>query len=104
MARLLGCLLLVFAACGLARADVEVAPPPRPKEVAKKSFGPRSTPAASLPKDAMPLTGLSPAKPAFEACEYRYGVGTTNAKCQAGSASFKTTGGSSSSWPESRSR
>ena len=82
MTRLVAALLL-SAACGVASADVEVAPPPRPKEVAKKSFGPRSTPAANLPKDAMPLTGLSPAKPAFEACEYRYGVGTTNAKCQA---------------------
>src|SRR5690349_13333250 len=89
MTRLLGCLLL-FAACSVAPAgDIEVAPPPRPKQppakaeppVAKKSFTPRSAPA--LPKDAMPLTGLSPSKPMFETCEYRYGVGTTNAKCQA---------------------
>ena len=91
MSRRLAC-LLAFAACGVATAadDIEVAPPPRPKVVAKSAapaetpkrpFGAR--PAAALPKDAMPLTGLSPSKPMFETCEYRYAVGTTNPKCQA---------------------
>jgi tetratricopeptide (TPR) repeat protein len=83
-------LLVLFAACGVASgADIEVAPPPRLKVVEKAvpaetpKRGPGARPAAALPKDAMPLTGLSPSKPMFETCDYRYGVGTTNAKCQA---------------------
>jgi len=31
----------------------------------------------------MPFTGLTPAKPMFDACLYRYGVGTSSRQCQA---------------------
>src|SRR5207244_4219037 len=31
----------------------------------------------------MPLTGLAPAKPMFDACVYRYPVGTSSKQCQA---------------------
>ena len=31
----------------------------------------------------MPLSGLAPAKPMFDACIYRYGVGTASPECQA---------------------
>ena len=64
---------VLAALCLAATAPAaEPAPPPREKVVAK-----------APPKDAMPLTGLSPAKPAFDACVYRYPVGTTNPQCQA---------------------
>jgi tetratricopeptide (TPR) repeat protein len=66
MTRLLGSLALL-AAVGAAPAS-DVAPQPRLKvPVAKK----------------MPLTGLTPAKPMFDACVYRYGVGTSSRECQA---------------------
>lgn len=65
--------LLAFALVSPATA-AEQAPPPRAKSH-------DATPAR--PKDAMPLTGLSPAKPMPEACVYRYPVGTTNERCQA---------------------
>ncbi|MBY0457174.1 MAG: hypothetical protein K2V38_07545 [Gemmataceae bacterium] len=44
-------------------ADREVAPPPRAAK--------------------MPLSGLTPARPMFDACVYRYPVGTTDPMCQA---------------------
>ncbi|VTU01413.1 tetratricopeptide domain-containing protein : Tetratricopeptide repeat domain protein OS=uncultured planctomycete GN=HGMM_F16E03C28 PE=4 SV=1 [Gemmataceae bacterium] len=68
MFRLTGCVasLLLVAPLALAKAPpVAVAPAPTPV----------------VPK--MPLTGLAPAKPMFDACVYRYGVGTANRECQA---------------------
>jgi tetratricopeptide (TPR) repeat protein len=61
-----GCssILLVFA-CFASAADL--APQPR---------------AVVPPVPKMPLTGLEPARPMFEACTYRYGVGTANRQCQ----------------------
>src|SRR6185436_19764945 len=35
------------------------------------------------PTPKMPLSGLVPAKPMFDACVYRYGVGTSSKECQA---------------------
>src|SRR5262249_20410598 len=69
-------------------------PPPRAKQdtppnlptpkgkgpLGRGSFLPKRPP---TPKDAMSLTGLSPAKPNAEACVYRYPVGTSNPTCQA---------------------
>ncbi|MBX9623864.1 MAG: tetratricopeptide repeat protein, partial [Gemmataceae bacterium] len=52
------------------------APPPRER-------GPAADAPAPRPKDAMRLTGLSPAKPALDACSYRYPVGTTSPRAQA---------------------
>jgi tetratricopeptide (TPR) repeat protein len=70
--------VLVFCA-GRTPADD---PYPPPKEKGKGGFfGKRNT--TPPPKDAMPLTQLSPARPAPEACVYRYPVGTTNPACQA---------------------
>jgi len=72
MSRLLGCLAVLLPAIGIARA-ADVAPPPREKAVVASTPAPKT----------MPLTGLTPAKPMFDACLYRYGVGTTNKQCQA---------------------
>ncbi|MDB5313120.1 MAG: hypothetical protein JWO38_7322 [Gemmataceae bacterium] len=87
MTRLLGSLIaisyLAFAAISPA---ADLAPPPRTKapDVAGTTSPPAPTPGPRTPpKDAMPLTGLAPAKPMFDACVYRYGVGTTNPQCQA---------------------
>lgn len=52
-------------------AAPEVAPPPR-EQATTNSQGPR-----------LSLSKLTPAKPMFDACLYRYGVGTTNPQCQA---------------------
>lgn len=71
MRRILGCLVGLFCAVWIAPA-ADVAPPPRAKLPVAKASGPK-----------MPLSGLAPAKPMFEACLYRYGVGTTNKQCQA---------------------
>jgi tetratricopeptide (TPR) repeat protein len=70
MMRLLGCLALLLVAVWMAPAS-EPAPPPREKVAV----------ALSAPK--MPLTGLTLAKPMFDACLYRYGVGTSSKQCQA---------------------
>ena len=77
--------LLLLALVGPATA-AEQAPPPRERAPAADAPGsPRTRNAAGTPrpKDAMPLTGLSPAKPAFDACVYRYPVGTSSPQCQA---------------------
>ena len=72
MMRLLGCPAFLFASLMLAPA-AEVAPPPRAK-----------TPVANTPTGPkMPITGLAPARPMFDACIYRYSVGTTSKQCQA---------------------
>jgi tetratricopeptide (TPR) repeat protein len=79
MTRLSGCLALVlglgFFSGGFTSArsprlsdDPDVAPPPR--EVVP-------------PVPKMPLTGLVAARPMFDACLYRYPVGTTSKDCQA---------------------
>jgi tetratricopeptide (TPR) repeat protein len=71
MMRLLGCPAFLFASLLLAPA-AEVAPPPRAKApVAAAPAGPK-----------MPITGMTTAKPMFDACVYRYSVGTTNKQCQ----------------------
>src|SRR5688572_22717173 len=80
MIRTLGCLSLVAAIAFLSRTDrsaAEDAPPPRAK-VAPASAAPTTPPA-----NRMPITGLAPAKPMFDACIYKYSVSTTNPQCQA---------------------
>lgn len=77
MKRLLGRLLPVLALFPASLATAaETAPPPRPKAapVPAKPAPPKT------PK--MPLTGLAPAKPALDACVYRYHVSTTSQQCQ----------------------
>jgi tetratricopeptide (TPR) repeat protein len=54
--------------------DLEVAPAPR-------ELPHLPSPAPDSPK--LPLSKLTSAKPMFEACQYRYGVGTSNSQCQA---------------------
>jgi hypothetical protein len=58
------CILVVALVPALAAA--EPAPQPRTKAEPK-----------------MPLSGLAPAKPMFDACNYHYGVGTASRECQA---------------------
>ena len=84
MTRLPGSVLLLLCLGTAAAPAADPAPPPRAKAKTPGAYAPGS-PAAQrpLPKDAMPITGLSPAKPMFDACVYRYAVGTTNPKCQA---------------------
>jgi tetratricopeptide (TPR) repeat protein len=79
MRRPLGCLTVLFTTVLLARGAVghQGADAPRSPEVAP---APR---AVVPPTPKMPLTGLAPAKPMFDACVYRYGVGTANKECQA---------------------
>lgn len=80
MIRTSGCLLLVTATLLLPRADstsAEQAPPPREKVIIPAPTVPLR------PTNAMPLTGLAPAKPMFDACIYGYHVSTTNPQCQA---------------------
>ena len=60
---------IIAASCLSLAATAEEAPLPRVK-----------TP-VEAPK--MPFSGLAPAKPMFDACIYRYGVGTSNPQCQA---------------------
>jgi hypothetical protein len=62
------CLFFVLLASPVMAA--EQAPAPRAKADAPAPF-------------KMPLSGLTPAKPMFDACLYRYGVGTSNPECQA---------------------
>src|SRR5262245_54957432 len=73
MRRSLGCSAVLLTAILLtttigAASPGEIAPPPR-------------LIVPPIPK--MPLTGLVSAKPMFDACVYRYGVGTANSECQA---------------------
>jgi hypothetical protein len=79
MIRTFGCLLLAAAITLLTRTESPSAEPaPLPREV--------KTPGANAPRpagDKMPLTGLAPAKPMFDACLYKYPVSTTNPQCQA---------------------
>ena len=80
MIRTFGCLLLVAALLLVPRADtpaIDVAPPPREKKIEPGADAPRP------PSNKMPLSGLTPAKPMFDACIYKYPVSTTNAQCQA---------------------
>jgi hypothetical protein len=81
MIRLSGCLLLLAALVLVPRAatSAEDAPAPRPKAAA-----PGTQPAAPPTSTAgkMPLTGLAPAKPMFDACLYKYHVSTTSEQCQ----------------------
>ncbi len=75
---------LVFSALlfgsHLTRADE--APAPRPKAPPVKVETPGANTPGS-PNQKMPLSGLAPAKPMFDACVYNYPVGTTNPQCQA---------------------
>ncbi|HEY1186886.1 MAG TPA: hypothetical protein VGE74_04470 [Gemmata sp.] len=68
MTRASGCFLAVMLLTPALAGAADVAPPPREKVV-------------SAPK--MPLSGLTPAKPMFDVCIYKYPVGTTNPTCQA---------------------
>jgi len=80
MIRTSGCLLLIAPLLLVPRADgspADAAPPPREKKV------PPSTDTRAEPSNTMPLTGLAPAKPMFDACVYKYPVSTTDAECQA---------------------
>jgi hypothetical protein len=84
MIRASSCLILLAALLLVPRANTsaaEDAPPPRPKPTGAAPPQPEPAPANTAGK--MPLTGLAPAKPMFEACIYRYHVSTTNEKCQA---------------------
>jgi Tfp pilus assembly protein PilF len=80
MTRLSGCslvlLLVLIGTTPGADDPIQVAPMPRAKE---PTPGPTPTPAGPR----MPLTGLAPAKPMFDACLYRYPVSTTSPECQA---------------------
>lgn len=67
MVRLIGCVALLLAATGAHAQPTPIAIAPAPTAVVPK----------------MPLTGLTRAKPMFDACVYRYGVGTANKECQA---------------------
>lgn len=74
---LFGCLLTlaIVTSVGLSSPDdPETAPPPR-------VIVPVSPPVPQTPR--LPLSKLTPAKPMFDACLYRYGVGTANPQCQA---------------------
>jgi tetratricopeptide (TPR) repeat protein len=82
MIRTAGCLLLVTAILLSPRADTlsaDAAPPPR----AKAAGAEQGADATRAPGPKMPLTGLAPAKPMFDACIYKYPVSTTSAQCQA---------------------
>ena len=73
MRRSLGCFAVLQTAVLLtttvgSASPADLAPPPR---------------AVVPPTPKMPLTGLAAAKPMFDACVYRYGVGTANKECQA---------------------
>lgn len=59
-------LLLSLPAIAPAAEEAPIPRPKAPPEAAK-----------------MPFSGLAPAKPMFDACIYRYGVGTSNPQCQA---------------------
>jgi tetratricopeptide (TPR) repeat protein len=75
MTRRLACLAVL---CLVSPIALAADPLPAPREKAAPA-----QPPAVVPKITMPLTGLTAAKPMFEACVYRYGVGTTNTQCQA---------------------
>ncbi|MBM3980356.1 MAG: hypothetical protein FJ304_08730 [Planctomycetes bacterium] len=74
-------LLVALALYPVARADD--APPPRAKVPAPNPPPVANTPGSPRANEKMPLSGLAPAKPMFEACVYNYPVGTTNPQCQA---------------------
>ncbi len=82
MIRSLGCLALLLVAVWLAPA-AEIAPPPREKNPGVNTPGSPSPGSPKPGEKKMPLTGLAPAKPMFDACIYRYGVGTSSKQCQA---------------------
>ena len=69
MRQICGCCAIILVVAFLApAADVaHVAPPPR---------------MVMSPTPKMQLTGLAPAKPMFDACVYRYSVGTANQECR----------------------
>ena len=77
MMRSTGCLLL--AAILIApRVAIAAEPAPAPRAKEKAPVAP-----ASGSSKKMPLSGLTPAKPMFDVCIYKYPVSTTNAQCQA---------------------
>src|SRR5579883_1330800 len=84
MIRTSSCLLLLAALVLVPQADTNSAEPaPQPR--ARKE--PPATPAKPgdirTPNATMPLTGLAPAKPMFDACIYKYHVSTPSEQCQA---------------------
>jgi hypothetical protein len=83
MTRTSGCLLLcaAFLATDPTGRAAELAPKPRATQPEPTATAPDAPPPRDVTK--MPLTGLAPAKPMFDACLYRYPVGTTSGECQA---------------------
>src|SRR5262245_6847614 len=81
MTRLLGCLVFLLGAVGTSGG---FAPPGSPDTPAVAPQPRLKAPVAVTPTEKkMPLTGLARAKPMFDACIYRYGVGTSSRECQA---------------------
>jgi hypothetical protein len=74
MRRLFGSLTILLSAVLISNA-ADIAPPPREKTPVANAPG-----SPGVPK--MPLSGLAPAKPMFDACLYHYGVGTASKECQ----------------------
>ncbi len=86
MIRTSGCLLLVAALLLVPRVDgasADVAPAPREKLPQTPTQAQGADAPRSGGNNKMPLTGLAPAKPMFDACVYQYPVSTTDAQCQA---------------------
>lgn len=86
MTRIAGCsLAILLVALGTtpgADDPLPIAPKPRAKDDTRSQTAPGAqTPTPTGPK--LPLTGLAPAKPMFDACLYRYPVSTTSSECQA---------------------
>ncbi|MFO0825747.1 MAG: hypothetical protein U0792_21945 [Gemmataceae bacterium] len=74
---LVGSVTFLLAAVAVSSGAQPPTPQPR-----KKTPAIVDTP-ASPTAGRMPLTGLTPAKPMFDACVYRYGIGTSSKQCQA---------------------
>jgi hypothetical protein len=67
-------LALMVSERAFSQEVAETAPPPREID---------SSSSTSLSTLRLPLSKLTPAKPMFDVCLYRYGVGTTDQRCQA---------------------
>jgi tetratricopeptide (TPR) repeat protein len=78
MFRTFGVLVLVVTAANLSSGQM-----PGGGNTRNGRLPTASAPAAPTSGEKMPLSGLTPAQPMYEACVYRYGVGTTSKQCQA---------------------
>ncbi len=81
MPRTLGCLLLVAALLLIPQTATPADEAPTPREKVQPPVA--KTPVTPSTGPKMPLSGLAPAKPMFDACIYKYGMSTTNPLCQA---------------------